>query len=663
VGFAAPWFLAGLLAVGLPLWLHLLRQYKRTPTPFSSLMFFERRVQSSVRHRRLRYLLLLAMRLALLILLALAFSNPFINRRSEIVGRRKLTLIAIDRSFSMRAGNRLADAKNEAHRVVDSLGGRDMAQVAAVDAHLEALTQYESDKGALNAAIDSITATDSPSSYGEFARALRVMDKNGDMHIDAHLISDMQQTSMPSQGFKDLQLETHTTLTLHPVATGETPNWAVETVSIPAQVYDPKQTRLSATIAGWATPAASRKVELVLNGKLIASKDIALTPNGRAQVEFNGFDVPYGDNRGELRIEPQDSLPLDDSYAFSLHRADPRRVLFLYANGRNREALYYKSAMESSAATGLTVTSAPLEQAATEDFSKFAFVVLSDPGDLGSAAAQALCDYVGKGGAVLIAAGTNTGFAGKIPMSSDKASIDHEAQGAGYVDDQHPALIGTGKFENVQFLQSVRLQPKADARILAKLADGSPLLIEERMGEGRVLTLAATLDNVSNDFPLHSSFLPFVVQSGHYLAGADDVESSIVAGTPITLRRTEAQVAAADVIGPDGKHELPLSQASKAMTYEPLQSGFYEVQTASGRRSLYAVNADRRESDLTRIPDETLVLWRNTGNTSSEAKAEGVHTQTVPWSLWRYVLLVVLAAAVMEAIFGSRYLKEERQTA
>ncbi len=663
MGLAAPWFLAGLLAVGLPLWLHLLRQYKRTPTPFSSLMFFERRVQSSVRHRRLRYLLLLAMRLALLILLALAFANPYVNRNAEISGRRKLTLIALDRSFSMRAGSRMADAKKEAHRLVDALNSHDVAQVAAVDAHLEVFTQYESDKGLLNAAIDSIVPTDSASSYGEFARALRVMDKNGDMFIDAHLISDMQQTSMPSQGFKDLQLEAHTALALHPVSSGQTPNWAVETVSIPAQVYDPKQTRLTATIAGWATPAASRKVSLILNGKAVASKDVAVAANGRAGLEFNGFDVPYGDNRGELRIEPQDSLPLDDTYAFSLHRADPRRVLFLYANGRNREAFYYKSAIESSASTGLTVTLAALEQAANQDFSKFAFVVLSDPGDLGSAAAQALCGYVQKGGAVLIAAGVNTAYAGKIPMSSDKAALDRVAQGVGFVDDQNPALIGAGKFENVQFFQSVHVQPKADARILAKFADGSPLLIEERMGEGRVLTLAATLDNVGNDFPLHSSFLPFVVQSGHYLAGADDMQSSVVAGSPIALRRSQSQVTAADVIGPDGKHELPLSQASKAMIYEPLTSGFYEVQTASGRRSLYAVNADRRESDLTRIPNETLDLWRNTGNMSPQAKAEGVHTQTLPWRLWRYVLLVVLAATLMESIFASRYLKEERQMA
>ncbi|HSM77114.1 MAG TPA: BatA domain-containing protein, partial [Bryobacteraceae bacterium] len=79
MGFLAPWFLGGIAVVALPLWLHLLRRYRSEPQPFSSLMFFEPRTQSSVRHRRLRYLLLLALRLALLLLLALAFANPFVN--------------------------------------------------------------------------------------------------------------------------------------------------------------------------------------------------------------------------------------------------------------------------------------------------------------------------------------------------------------------------------------------------------------------------------------------------------------------------------------------------------------------------------------------------------------------------------------------------------
>ncbi len=663
MGFLSPWFLAGLAAIALPLWLHLLRRYRRTPQPFSSLMFFERRVQSSVKHRRLRYLALLAMRILLLALVALAFANPFVNRTSQLASRRKLTVIAIDRSFSMRYGNRMQQAKVQAHGVVNGLGGRDMAQIIALDSNVENLTQPELDRGVLNAAIDSIQAGDGASSFGELARALRIMDQTTGMQLDVHFISDMQQTSMPS-GFRDLQVGPHTALQLDKVGETSAPNWAVESVTTSAHVYDATHTRLTATIAGWQTQATSRTVSLVLDDKTIASKEVKVPANGRAQVEFVGFDVPYGSHRGQLRIEPHDSLPEDDSYPFSVERSDPRRVLFLYTGGLAREAFYYKAAMESAADTGLTVQPAPAEQADKDDFSKYAFVVLNDVGDLGQKLAQALCAYVSRGGAVLIVLGPNSTEYGRAPLSSDRIVEVRETQGAGFVDNQQAALAGVGRFENVQFLETARINlksspPKTNARAIAKFADGSPLLIEEPMGEGRVLIFASTVDNSTNDFPLHASFLPFVVQTGHYLAGTEETASSAVAGTPVVLRRTQANRTAADVIGPDGKHELSLNDATKALSFNLAQSGFYEVERADGHRLLMAVHADRRESDLTTVSNETLALWRNTGNTAVEAQPGTVEHQVQPWSLWRFALILVLAAAFIESVFASRYLRQE----
>ena len=663
MGFLSPWFLAGLAALGLPLWLHLLRQFKRTPQPFSSLMFFERRVQSSVRHRRLRYLMLLALRLALLLLLALAFANPFILRSSASQSRRKLTLIAIDHSFSMREGDRMDKAKAEARRLVRDLPGGFLAQVAQLDSHLETLTGFESDRSGLNAAIDSITPGDDASSYGELARALRLLDRTANMQIEAHFISDMQQTSLPTKGFADLQLEPGTTLELHSVAEEKKENWAVENVTVASQIFDPKRSRLTATIAGWQTPVATRQVSLVLNDKVVSTKSVTIPANGRGQVEFLGFDVPYGANRGEIRIEPHDALPQDDTYLFSVERSDPRRVLFLYAGGRNREGFYYKAAMESSTSAGLLVDQAAVEQVRNLDLNKFVFVVLSDPGELEASAATKLRSYAEKGGGLLIAVGISTARCGEIPITAAKVSSGNMSQAAGEVDGQHPALVEVGRFDNVQFLRSARILPTATEKVLAKFVDGSPLLLEERVGEGRVLTFVGTLDNSSSDFPLHASYLPFVVQSGLYMAGASDNPSSVVVGTPATLRHSKTETAAADVIGPTGKHELALAEATKALSFALENAGFYEVQSANGRRALVAVHPDRRESDLTVIPDETLVLWRNTGSMNPAGKTVSSQSSTTPWSLWRYVLMLVLIAAIVESVFATRYLKEERETA
>src|SRR5580698_6867295 len=119
MGFIAPWFLAGLAALALPLYLHLLKKQTRTPKRVSSLMFFESRTQASTRHRRLRYFLLLSLRLLVLLLLILAFANPFINRDAAAASSR-LVLLVIDNSFSMRAGTRLEDAKAAAMTALSS---------------------------------------------------------------------------------------------------------------------------------------------------------------------------------------------------------------------------------------------------------------------------------------------------------------------------------------------------------------------------------------------------------------------------------------------------------------------------------------------------------------------------------------------------------------
>src|SRR5450755_2133809 len=123
MGLFAPWFLAGLAGLALPLYLHLLKRQKNPPKGVPSLMFWESRTQASTRHRRLNYLLLLSLRLLVLLFLILAFANPFINRNADALASNRLVLLVIDNSFSMRAGagagdSRLAEAKTAAMGVL-----------------------------------------------------------------------------------------------------------------------------------------------------------------------------------------------------------------------------------------------------------------------------------------------------------------------------------------------------------------------------------------------------------------------------------------------------------------------------------------------------------------------------------------------------------------
>ena len=80
-------------------------------------MFFEKRTQSSIKHRRLRYLLLFAPRALLVVLLVLAFAHPYV-RQTVLASKRagEVTVLAIDNSLSMRAGTDCRRLKRRRNR-------------------------------------------------------------------------------------------------------------------------------------------------------------------------------------------------------------------------------------------------------------------------------------------------------------------------------------------------------------------------------------------------------------------------------------------------------------------------------------------------------------------------------------------------------------------
>src|SRR5580693_4063051 len=235
MGLFAPWFLAGLAGVALPLYLHLLKRHKRPPKPVPSLMLYESRVVSSTKHKRLDHILLLSLRLLLLALLIVAFANPFINRNPATLASNRLVLLVIDNSFSMRAGTRLADAKDAAMTVLSGKGAA-RAQVGSFGSELRLMTQPIEDQSALRAAVQAIQPGDGHGNFGELARAVRAMAESVHTPIELHLFSDMQRANLAAT-FADMALPDNVTLVTHPVVAKAQPNWTVESVDAPGQVW------------------------------------------------------------------------------------------------------------------------------------------------------------------------------------------------------------------------------------------------------------------------------------------------------------------------------------------------------------------------------------------------------------------------------------------
>ena len=148
-----------------------------------------------------------------------------------------------------------------------------------------------------------------------------------------------------------MELPANVSVVLHPVGNAATPNWTVESVNAPAQLADPKdpkKSRVQAVIAGYGTPAASKTVSLVVNGKTIATRKVDIPADGRATVEFQPLDVPYGFNHCAIRIDPADGFPADDISVFAVKRSDPERVLFVHQASDTRSPVYFGAALAAA---------------------------------------------------------------------------------------------------------------------------------------------------------------------------------------------------------------------------------------------------------------------------------------------------------------------------
>ncbi len=669
MGFLAPWFLAGGLAAGLPIYLHLLRRHRTTPLPFSSLMFFERRTQSSIKHRRLRYLLLLAFRLAVILLIALAFANPFIERSAAAMAGEKLDLLVIDDSFSMRAGTRLADAKRDALAFLDARKPGERAQVMSLGSQVHVLTEPTQDTGVLRSAVDSIEPGDTRGSFGSLSSTLRSMGETVHTPIELHLFSDMQRSAMPAS-FSEMSLPGNVTVVLHPEAKAPEANWTVESVSAPGEVFDPKKSRVQAVISGYHTPDAKKTVSLVVNGKTVATQTVNVPANGRASVEFASLDVPYGLTRCEVRIDSGDTLPADDSSLFAVKRSDPRKVLFVYEPDDTRSPLYFRAALASAAESAFNLETVTVDRVANVQPAGHDFVVLSDVASLPASFEASLNNYVKLGGSVLIAAGTSAARHPRIPIFGDNItdSLYYSREGArfqtvGDSDPSYPSVEKADHLAGVKFYFAVRVA-SPDARVAARLTDQTPLLLEKKIGEGRVLLFASGFDNLTNDFPLHAVFIPFIDQTARYLSGMETRVGSRMVDSFLELRTAKEQSVGVEVVDPDGKRPLSLKEAVTAQSFQLTRAGFYQLRLASGRQDLVGVNADRRESDLDVIPRDVLALWTgNAANTDQQASAPGAVTQDQkkPYSLWWYAVLLLLVATLAESLLSSQYLTMSRE--
>jgi hypothetical protein len=434
---------------------------------------------------------------------------------------------------------------------------------------------------------------------------------------------------------------------LHDVATGEVANWALDGFGASALTGE-----LTASVRSFAPAAATKTLTLTQNGRTVATQTVEVPAGGRAQATFRPLELASGPNKVEVTLTPADDLVADDKRYLSLKRSEPRSVLIVSADTRGRGALFTSAALETLAALSLKPEIKAPSALGEKPLGAYSFVVVTDLGLLGTGEGALVKDYVDKGGKLLLAAGSRSSGLTTLPVTGERlaatAQMSAERNVAiGDLDATHPALRGVEDLRSARFARALAVEPSPEDRVLVRLADSTPLLIERQLGAGRVLLFTSSLDREWNDLPVQPVFVPLMAGLANHLLGGAGFSSEADLGSTLAVRALG--LAGGQIFDPRGEKALGLGTGSEDVLLD--QVGFYEV-TGGGTTELVAVNFDPRESDLTPIEAGTLERWRGLGVRATDqtqrtatAASEPVANSLGPWLVILLVLLVVMETA------------------
>lgn len=715
LSFLTPLFLAGLAAVAIPVLVHLVQRRTREVVDFPSLMFLQRIPVPTSRRKRLRDVLLLALRCLAIILLAAAFARPFVDRELTAGAggaASRDVVVLLDRSYSMAHGDRWERAVTAARGVVDALGPDDRAALVLFDRAAAVVVRGDEERSRFRAALEEARPGDYGTRYAPALKLAETLLASSDRpRREVVLVSDFQAAGW--EGEAGARLPPGAALTTVPVADGSAGNVAVTGLSVAREpVSDRDRITLTARVANLGDEAVrGLPVTLEVDGTPAHSATVDVDPRAAGSVAFPSFVVAEP-TRITIRARADD-LPRDDAFHAVVEPAPALRVLLLEAaTGRRASSLYLRQALALGDEPRFRVEARPVGQAV--DLDGYDVVVLNGAPAPGGARGRALTAWVERGGGLLVAAGDGaaTEASGLLPPTGavrDRA--DARGGALGHLDLSHPVfeLFRTprsGDFTSARFFRYRSLEADSGAAVLARFDDGTPALLELRRGAGRVLVWGSTLDAYWNDLPLQPVFVPFTHRLAGYLAAyepgrpwltvgaaldpsgeatpaapVDGDDSAPVpeggqAGLPSSGDPVEASGAGLAARGPaerSGSNPAPertvvtpsgtrLAVGGAGPPALPLdEAGFYEVLADDDAgAAVVAVNLDVAESDLTAMdPRELAAAVAAAPSTAGSAplpgeEARGPVERERRQSIWWYLLAAAFLLLAAETLLSNR---------
>jgi hypothetical protein len=672
MSFLAPLFFTGLVALGIPVLIHLIQRERKNVVQFPSLMFVRRIPYSSIRRRRIHNWALLLLRLAALALIVAAFARPFLRSTSLVAaaGGARDAIILLDRSYSMGHADQWDRAKQAAIDAIGKLSDGDRGTLVLIAASAEIAVQPTNDRARLRSEVTAAQLSAGATRFGPALKLAGSLLASSNMpRREVILISDFQRSGWsPGEG---LRLPTGTVLTPVSVQANAVKNLSVTPVTIQRDSAS-GQDRVTVTagvINRSAEAVTNVPISLELDGHVAQTASLAVQANGSASTTFPPSTLSSPNTRGVVRIG-DDALARDNAFYFVLSPPRPIVVTLVgSARGGRDTMLYLSRALAIGDNPRFDVNSRSIDDLSDEILGRSRLVILNDASPTEAVAAR-LKRFVENGGGLLVVYGSQATWpqsAADLLPATAVGTVDRSRGGAGTLGNlEYGHAIfepfrapRSGDFSGARFYSYRSVAPAKDAQTLARFDDGAPAVMERSVGRGRVLLWTSTLDLFWNDLAIKPVYLPFVHQLARRLADYRERANWATVGQVIDLSQEGDPSKQRVALAPGGQR-IPL-EGDAGRVLELSEQGYYEIREA-GRQSqfvaLVASNVELAESDRTPVDPAEIVAAVVGGPANPTSRGDQTpipdEAQEKAQRIWWYLLFAGILLLTGESVLAHR---------
>ncbi len=663
--FLHPWLLWALLALAVPIIIHLFHFRRFKKVYFTNVKFLKEIKEEKSTRNRVRNLLVLLSRLAAFAFLIFAFAQPFFNKDKAVKQGKNYVSIFIDNSNSMQASSEdvplMDNAKKKAEEIVQAYGAADQFQIMSHE--LKGSQQRWISKENSIDAIDEIGVSAEVNKLSNvFYKQKQTSPKDGN-HI-VYLLSDFQES------ISDLEIEKDTTLEVNllPFQAVKENNITIDSAWFESVIPSLNQNNKLYVRLKNHSPEQKDDVRLSIehNGQTRPEGTVDLPPNSSVVDTINLLVTTPGWQQMKVKIDDY-PIQFDDDYFINFNVKEKLKVISVHEQNSNKYMTALFKGLPQFDLNNVSASSIKYDELKETDL-----VILSDLRKISSGLAAELKTFAANGGNVLVFPGAEC----------DKTSYNDffGRMNANSITDWNKEEMSVHKINTSEFVfsnvyqsntRNVKLPVTKGNYSFSNLSNrGGEQLLEYRNGQnyitkykqnkGNLYVSAAPIDKKFSDLTLNAEvFVPLLYKVA-YSATQDDKIGYTIGKDNFTETKNVA-TSNELIYKIKGVEEFIPGQNNKGsstvLTFNNMiqKAGFYDVTLKDEVVKGLAFNYDRIESNLknlskseleTRFGDSANILANsmeaNLSNIIKE-KDQGI-------TYWRWCLILALIFLAIETL-------------